>query len=179
MQPFRTAVWPCCKKVHRSYALQFVVAQFIARSSLPPRITKRIGFPLWERLPSLDAYRGKDAPLTEVHAAPLGLGRRGLSPGYRHVAPLGLNQPAHVKNECNRSPASGLGNPAYRRTIVDFSINETRQTGAVRKTKLPFYRLVGAVSNCAYSVRLKTAPTGGRKCLFVFNSHHNSEIHYR
>ena len=44
--------------------------------------------------------------------------------------------------------------------MVDFRINETRQTGAVRKTKLPFYRLVGAVSNCADSVRLKTAPTG-------------------
>ena len=30
------------------------------------------------------------------------------------------------------------------------------------------YRLVAAVSNCAYAVRLKTAPTGGRKCLFIF-----------
>ena len=37
--------------------------------------------------------------------------------------------------------------------IVDLRINGTRQTGEVRKTKLPFYRLVGAVSNCAYSVR--------------------------
>ena len=48
----------------------------------------------------------------------------------------------------------------------------------VRKTKRPFYRLVGAVFNCAYSVRLKTlvtiyrtAPTGWRKCLFIFGIH--------
>ena len=47
---------------------------------------------------------------------------------------------------------------------------------AVRKTKLPFYPLVGAVSNCAYSVRLKTAPTGRRKCPFIFRIHHNSPI---
>ena len=45
--------------------------------------------------------------------------------------------------------------------MVDFRINGTRQTGAVRKTKLPGYRLVGAVSNCADAGRLKTAPTGG------------------
>jgi len=43
---------------------------------------------------------------------------------------------------------------------VNLRINETRQTSAVRKTKLPFYRLVGAVSNCADAVRLETAPTG-------------------
>ena len=52
--------------------------------------------------------------------------------------------------------------------IVDLRINKTRQTGEVRKTKLPFYRLVGAVSNCADSVRGETAPTGGRKCVFIF-----------
>ena len=57
-------------------------------------------------------------------------------------------------------------------TMVDFRINGTLQTGAVRKIKLPFYRLVGAVFNCAYSVRLETAPTGGRKCLFIFIIHH-------
>ena len=45
--------------------------------------------------------------------------------------------------------------------MVDLRINEILQTGAVRKTKLPFYRLVGAVSNCAYSVRLETGPTEG------------------
>ena len=28
-----------------------------------------------------------------TYVAPLGLGRRGLSPSYRHVAPLGLNAP--------------------------------------------------------------------------------------
>ena len=59
------------------------------------------------------------------------------------------------------------GRPA-RKIIVDLRINETLQTGEVRKTKLPFYRLVGAVSNCAYAVRFSTAPTGGRKCLFIF-----------
>ena len=51
--------------------------------------------------------------------------------------------------------------------MVDLRINETRQTGAVRKTKIPPYRLVGAVSNCAYAVRLETTPTGllfGRRC---------------
>ena len=44
-------------------------------------------------------------------------------------------------------------------------------TGAVRKLHVPFSRLVGAVSNCAYAVRLETAPTGGRKCLFIFRIH--------
>ena len=45
--------------------------------------------------------------------------------------------------------------------MVDFRINETRQTGAVRKPHLPFSRLVDTVSNSAYAVRLKTAPTEG------------------
>ena len=36
--------------------------------------------------------------------------------------------------------------------VVGLRISETLQTGAVRKTKLPFYRLVGAVSNCACRV---------------------------
>ena len=44
---------------------------------------------------------------------------------------------------------------------MDLRINETLQTGAVRKPHLPFCRLVGTVSNCAYAVRLETAPTGG------------------
>ena len=56
--------------------------------------------------------------------------------------------------------------------IVDFRITETLQPGAVRQTKLPFYRLVGAVSNCADAVRVETAPTGRRKCLFIFRIHH-------
>ena len=56
--------------------------------------------------------------------------------------------------------------------MVDLRINGTRQTGVVRKTKLPFSRLVGVVSNYAASVRLKTAPTGVRKCSSVFNIHH-------
>ena len=60
--------------------------------------------------------------------------------------------------------------------IVDLRINGTHQTGPVRKTKLPFYRLVGAVSNCADSVRLETAPTGGRKCSSVFNIHHSFPV---
>ena len=33
--------------------------------------------------------------------------------------------------------------------MVDLRINETLQTGAVRKPHLPFCRLVGTVSNCA------------------------------
>ena len=44
---------------------------------------------------------------------------------------------------------------------MDLRINETFQTGAVRKTKLPFCRLVGTVSNSVDAVRLETAPTGG------------------
>ena len=44
---------------------------------------------------------------------------------------------------------------------MDIRINQTLQSGAVRKPHLPFYRLVGTVSNCAYAVRLETAPTGG------------------
>ena len=52
--------------------------------------------------------------------------------------------------------------------IVNLRINWTLQTGGVRKTKLPFYRLVGTVSNCAYSVRLETAPTGGAKVPIYF-----------
>ena len=45
--------------------------------------------------------------------------------------------------------------------MVDLRINETLQTGAVRKPDLPFSRLVGTVSNSAYAVRLETAPTVG------------------
>ena len=41
--------------------------------------------------------------------------------------------------------------------MVDFRINETLQTGGLGKRN---DRLVGAVSSCAYSVRLETAPTG-------------------
>ena len=44
--------------------------------------------------------------------------------------------------------------------IVDLRINETLQTGAVRKPHLPFSPLVGTVSNSADAVRLETAPTG-------------------
>ena len=47
--------------------------------------------------------------------------------------------------------------------IMDFKINETLQTGQVRKTKLPFSRLVGAVSNCAYAVRLGNRTYRGAK----------------
>ena len=59
--------------------------------------------------------------------------------------------------------------------IADLRINETLQTGAVRIPPLPFSRLVGTVSNCAYPVWLETAPTGGRKCLFIFRIHYNSQ----
>ena len=54
---------------------------------------------------------------------------------------------------------------------MDLRINETLSIGEVgnlayrgakagRKPHLPVSRLVGAVSNCADAVRLKTAPTG-------------------
>ena len=56
-------------------------------------------------------------------------------------------------------------------------------TGAARKPNLPFSRLVGTVSNCADAVRLeilvtiyRTAPTGGRKGLFIFRIHHNYKL---
>ena len=52
--------------------------------------------------------------------------------------------------------------------MVDVRINETLQTGGVRKTKRPFSRLVGAVSNCAYSMRLQTVPTGGESVYLFF-----------
>ena len=60
-----------------------------------------------------------------------------------------------------------------RHSKVDLRINETLQTGVVRILHLPLSRLVGAVSNCADAVRLETAPTGGRKCLFIFRIHYN------
>ena len=47
--------------------------------------------------------------------------------------------------------------------MVDLRINETFQTGAVRKPYVPFCRLVGTVSNSADAVRLETAPTGSDK----------------
>ena len=59
--------------------------------------------------------------------------------------------------------------------IVDLRINETLQTGAVRKPNLPVSCLVGTVSNCADAVRLKTAPTGGERVYlfleFTINYH--------
>ena len=45
---------------------------------------------------------------------------------------------------------------------------KTPQTGAVRIPKLPFYRLVGAVSNGAYTVRLKT-PLPGGESVYLFS----------
>ena len=44
------------------------------------------------------------------------------------------------------------------------------KSGEFRKTKLPFYPLVGTVSNCAYSVLLQTAPTGGEGVYLFFES---------
>ena len=54
--------------------------------------------------------------------------------------------------------------------MVDFRINETLQTGAVRIPHLPFSRLVGTVSNCAYAVRFPTAPTGGESVYLFLES---------
>ena len=64
--------------------------------------------------------------------------------------------------------------------IVDLRINETLQTGAVRIPHLPFSSsrihgipinrdLVGTVSNCAYAVRLETAPTGDESVYLFFD----------
>ena len=52
--------------------------------------------------------------------------------------------------------------------MVGLRINDTLQTGAVRKPHLPFSRLVGTVSNCADAVRLETAPTGGGESVHLF-----------
>ena len=49
--------------------------------------------------------------------------------------------------------------------IMDLTINETLQTGAVENRT---YR-VGLNAE-----PLETAPTGGRKCLFIFRIHHKS-----
>ena len=73
---------------------------------------------------------------------------------------------------CN-SPARSIPE-----SIVDFRINETLQTIAVRKLPLPFSSssshvipinrdLVGTVFNSAYAVRLETAPTKG-KSVYLF-----------
>ena len=51
-------------------------------------------------------------------------------------------QKPQIRKEWLLHPLSLCGN-----IIVDLRINETRQTGGVRKTKRPFYRLVGTVSN--------------------------------
>ena len=79
-----------------------------------------------------------------------------------------------------RNPGHDLSDRTYRGRkylfIVDLRINETLQTGEVRKTKLPFYRLVGAVSNCAYAVRLQTAPTGGESIYLFLESAINRQL---
>ena len=53
--------------------------------------------------------------------------------------------------------------------IVDIRINETLQIGRrcfqLRRFNPP---------NGVYAVRLKTAPTGERKCFFIFRIHHKS-----
>ena len=52
--------------------------------------------------------------------------------------------------------------------MVDLRINETLQIGRrcfqLRRFNLP---------NGVYAVRLETAPTGERKCPFIFRIHHN------
>ena len=52
--------------------------------------------------------------------------------------------------------------------IVDLRINETLQTGVVRKPHLPFSRLVGTVSNSADAVQLETASTRGENVYLFF-----------
>ena len=60
--------------------------------------------------------------------------------------------------------------------MVDLRINETPQTGAVRKPHVPFSRLVGTVSNSADAVRLETAPTGGGESVCFFRIHYSSPV---
>ena len=50
--------------------------------------------------------------------------------------------------------------------MVDFRINEIRQTGAVKNRTYQ----VGL-----NAVRFPTAPTGERKCQFIFRIHHSLE----
>ena len=50
--------------------------------------------------------------------------------------------------------------------MVDFRINETRQTGAVGNRT---YRVE------LNAVRSETVPTGEQKCLFIFRIHHSLE----
>ena len=54
------------------------------------------------------------------------------------------------------------------RYIVDLRINETLQTGAVRKPHLPFCRLVGTVSNCADAVQLGNRTYRGAQVSIYF-----------
>jgi hypothetical protein len=52
--------------------------------------------------------------------------------------------------------------------IMDLRINETLQTGAVRKLHLPFYPLVGTVSNSADAVRLGNRTYRGAQVSIYF-----------
>ena len=66
----------------------------------PFRGQERISFLQWERLPSLDAcVRHQWILELMTHSKPVRLETAptgGRKPGYRHVAPLGLNKPTNL-----------------------------------------------------------------------------------
>ncbi len=85
---------------------------------------------------------------------------------------------SRLVEDADESAPGRLGKRNYRFTVPFRASSSflSRLIGMKRRD------LVGAVSNHdrsgsresgqAYSVRLKTAPTGGRKCSFIFNTHH-------
>ena len=73
-------------------------------------------------------------------------------------------KPVHLGNRPYRSPVPFLPAPMYRGASSSFLF---RLIGMKRRD------LVGTISNSAYAMRLETAPTGVRKCLFIFRIHHS------
>ena len=76
---------------------------------------------------------------------------------------------SRLVEDADKSASGRLGKRNYRSTVPFRASSSflSRLIGMKRRD------LVGAVSNCAYSVRAKTAPTGRRKCLYIFRIHHN------
>ena len=56
--------------------------------------------------------------------------------------------------------------------MVNFRINDTRQIPPV-----PIHRGLVEDADESAPVRLETAPTGGQKCSFIFNIHHNKPMY--
>ena len=63
---------------------------------------------------------------------------------------------SELVEDADESAQVRLGIPIHPRYIGTPCREQAGGTGP----HIPFYRLVGTVSNCAYPVRLKTAPTG-------------------